>query len=372
MDRWGIGQLEDAPIFNQIAEAAAAICGTPIALVSFIDRAEHCNLGSVGTDPHRFARELSICNHVVKSPRVLIVEDLREDERFAHLPSVAHPDGIRFYAGIPLMIDNRAAVGVLCVVDTKPRRLMLQERAGLMDLVRQAELHLNRHVAEQESAASDTAEAPSQDARALFERKLRLGQLMLSALAEQLGFLRGDAEYLSTHDGDRRQKSGVFRQLYQTLDELEELVESTQSLLADPSAKVANAQPVSFGQLVSDVTRAFAKRLETHGLRLSVTNRALDDRVAGQPALLHDLITRVFEVTLRSAPQDTSVDIHIDRDGDKLVWTVRSHGDWTASHETCAMIVASHDGTIETQKEGDERRRLRLRLPSVGRGSHGV
>jgi GAF domain-containing protein len=133
--------------------------GTPVALVSLVDECRQWWKASTGLpeslDREREApRETSICGHVVAANEVLVIEDVLRDKRFANNPFLRQ-HGIRFYAGAPLRTSNGFAVGSLCVLDTKPRRVTRTERQLL-------ELVADEVVREMEQrAAQATAESPS-------------------------------------------------------------------------------------------------------------------------------------------------------------------------------------------------------------------
>jgi GAF domain-containing protein len=57
----------------------------------------------------------------------MVIEDLTQDSRFANNPFVTER-GIRFYAGVPLCTKNGHAVGSLCVIDTKPRKISEEQQ----------------------------------------------------------------------------------------------------------------------------------------------------------------------------------------------------------------------------------------------------
>lgn len=75
-------------------------------------------------------RETSICGHVVAQNETLVVEDVLRDSRFAGNPFLRE-HGIRFYAGAPLRTAAGVAIGSLCVIDTRPRRINAAERRML-------------------------------------------------------------------------------------------------------------------------------------------------------------------------------------------------------------------------------------------------
>jgi len=80
------------------------------------------------------SRDAAFCAHVVYSREPMIVPDTFQDKRFADNPLVINEPRIRFYAGCPLILDDGACIGTLCVIDTRPRALEVSDVACLRDL----------------------------------------------------------------------------------------------------------------------------------------------------------------------------------------------------------------------------------------------
>ena len=64
-----------------------------------------------------------MCAHAILGADVLQVEDTLADDRFADNPLVSGEPRLRFYAGMPLTLDDGSRVGTLCVADYLPRHL---------------------------------------------------------------------------------------------------------------------------------------------------------------------------------------------------------------------------------------------------------
>jgi GAF domain-containing protein len=79
-------------------------------------------------------RDQSFCAHVVHDRKPIIVADTFQDARFADSPLVTAEPRIRFYAGVPLILDDGSCLGTLCLIDTRPRVLDAPELARLHDL----------------------------------------------------------------------------------------------------------------------------------------------------------------------------------------------------------------------------------------------
>lgn len=124
-------------MFDQLTQAAAAICGVPIALVSLVDAERQWFKANVGLpDATQTPRDVAFCAHAILSPELMEVEDATQDARFAANPLVTGQPDIRFYAGAPITMTAGERIGTLCVIDRVPRKLSEPQRAALMGLSR--------------------------------------------------------------------------------------------------------------------------------------------------------------------------------------------------------------------------------------------
>ncbi|AWH53548.1 histidine kinase [Stenotrophomonas sp. ESTM1D_MKCIP4_1] len=130
-----VGSLPE-PAYDDIVKVAAAVCGTPMALVTLIDRDRQWFKAKVGVEGSETDRDVAVCDHTIRQPdRLLEVGDLKQDSRFVDNP-VLNEIGARFYAGMPLVTREGAAVGAVCVVDLSPRSLSQEQRDALQALAR--------------------------------------------------------------------------------------------------------------------------------------------------------------------------------------------------------------------------------------------
>jgi GAF domain-containing protein len=124
--------------FDKIARFAAEEFEVPTALVSLVDEQRQWFKARVGFPLCESPRETSFCGHAILQDDLLIIEDALLDPRFADNPLVIAEPFVRFYAGAPLRLPGGAAVGTLCLLDSKPGRLDVYGRAilgTLRDLV---------------------------------------------------------------------------------------------------------------------------------------------------------------------------------------------------------------------------------------------
>jgi len=137
LDRYRIVDSLPEGVYDDIVRVAAGVCGTPIALVSLLDRDRQWFKAQLGMSERETPRDVAVCEHAVREPDTLMeIRDLREDARFAHFPIVSGALGARFYAGMPLVTPEGAAIGTVCVLDHQPRTLSKSQRAALHSLAR--------------------------------------------------------------------------------------------------------------------------------------------------------------------------------------------------------------------------------------------
>jgi hypothetical protein len=135
----------DAPAedrFDRVVRLARQLFDVPTALVSLVDRDVVVHRAMVGFDERVVRREDSFCHTAVQADDLLVVEDASLDPRFADNPYVTAPDGLRFYAGRPLVAPGGFRVGTLCIADHRPRRFDAESAGLLRDLASWVEKEL--------------------------------------------------------------------------------------------------------------------------------------------------------------------------------------------------------------------------------------
>lgn len=125
------------PMFDALARLASQVAGTPIALISLVDTDRQWFKANVGLHGSvQTPRAVAFCAHTICSDTLLEVPDATLDARFADNPLVTDAPGIRYYAGVPLVLAGGERIGTLCVVDRQPHRLSAGQRAQLAELGR--------------------------------------------------------------------------------------------------------------------------------------------------------------------------------------------------------------------------------------------
>jgi len=127
--------LLDTPVsesFDRITRMAAQIFGLPIAAISLTDTDRQWFKSRVGVDHQSIPRAGAPCAAVAETASAIVIPDLVDDPDYADSP--LGRQGIRFYAGAPLVTSEGHGLGALCVLGTEPRSATPQEIDALNDL----------------------------------------------------------------------------------------------------------------------------------------------------------------------------------------------------------------------------------------------
>jgi PAS domain S-box-containing protein len=120
---------ETESALQQMVDLAALICDAPIAVISIVNHqlpllTVQCGLALTASDA-------LWCRHTIQNNAPLMIHDAALDARFIDHPYVTAAPHIRFYAGIALIDELGAALGVLYVMDQMPRHLQPKQLESL-------------------------------------------------------------------------------------------------------------------------------------------------------------------------------------------------------------------------------------------------
>jgi diguanylate cyclase (GGDEF)-like protein len=142
--------------FDAIVDLLADTLGAAMAMISLIDDRRQWFLASRGLDVSQTSRDIAFCNYPVAGGLPLLVNDARQDPRFAANPAVLGTPAIRSYIGCPLHAASGFVVGTLCAADPAPGKFtpaqlpVLQSMAKVVEhlFVAQSSQHALRRAAQ--------------------------------------------------------------------------------------------------------------------------------------------------------------------------------------------------------------------------------
>jgi GAF domain-containing protein len=183
--RYQILDTESESAFDELTQLASEVCDTPIALISLIDPDRQWFKSKVGLDAEETSRDIAFCTHAINQEKVFEVNDTFRDERFKNNPLVTSDPNIPFYAGAPLITPDGHAIGTICVISDKPKKLNVHQRKAMEILSREviSQLELRLKLIQLQNANQRTTEFLSRlshELRTPLHSIVSLSQLMLA------------------------------------------------------------------------------------------------------------------------------------------------------------------------------------------------
>ena len=199
VDAYGLMDAPPSAPLDAIAVAAAESAAAPMSMISVVGRERQWFAAAVGIAHRETPIADSICAHAIRSDETFVVSDLSADDRFRDMTPVQGEDGIRFYAGTPLVMNDGVRLGTLCVVDVVARDgLDGEEQQALEALARRtvAAMELRRDLRE---GRPDTRDALVADAaRHLSAARAALELVGCTAILPHLEHVVSEVEALAT------------------------------------------------------------------------------------------------------------------------------------------------------------------------------
>jgi|GEM_PF-5870494 len=130
--------LDTAPedAFDEIARLASVLCGTPMAMVGFVDAHREWFKAKIGFECPEVALAVSLGARVVERRELVVLTDAESESRLEKLRKAIFEPGCRFFASAPIIAPDGYVVGTLTVADHVRRTLTSEQREQLLVLAR--------------------------------------------------------------------------------------------------------------------------------------------------------------------------------------------------------------------------------------------
>ncbi len=160
MDNDNVVNTMPEQVYYDIISLAKQLCNVKSAAITLIEGNRLLLKSRINVDIEEIPIEQTLCSVPIRCKEFYQVEDASKKEMFQELPLVKSPNGIRFYAGVPLLNNDGTVIGTLCVFDNEKKVLTSEQRSALEVLgkfvITQLELHntiekLNKTVNELQS-----------------------------------------------------------------------------------------------------------------------------------------------------------------------------------------------------------------------------
>ena len=372
---------EAEQLFDDLTTLASQICDTPIALISLIDPDRQWFKSRVGLDAEETSREIAFCSHAILQDDVFEIPNASLDPRFHDNPLVTGAPDIRFYAGAPLVSPSGHAIGTLCTIDRKPRKLTESQKTSLQTLSKSVVAHLelkrkNRELERTSQFRSDFLSYVSHEIRT-----------PLNAINTFSRLLEGEAQKLKLPESFTTPLSHVT----QSGERLLEIVNSVLDIKQIEAGKMrVMPRAVSTHDFFTHLFSLTKIRAEDGGITFTSTIDSrvpdtlfFDDTKFGQVAL--NLLSNAIKFTSRGK----SVSAQVKYKNDKLIFNVIDQGIGISEEDQKRLftpfermenahqisgtglglniskrLIELMDGTIKVSSKVNEGTRISVTLPS--------
>jgi CheY-like chemotaxis protein len=136
LERYDVDELPVEESFDRLTDLIASHFDVAVSFIGLIEEDVENFLACHGEDWDTLTREDTICTHSMLQEDVMVVEDIREDKRFANNDTLENL-GIVSYAGANMEHDGQV-VGQLCLIDHERRTYDETERRELQQFAETA------------------------------------------------------------------------------------------------------------------------------------------------------------------------------------------------------------------------------------------
>ncbi len=392
----GCNVLDSAPEpeFDALVKHAARLTNTPIALVSLVDESRQWFKARVGTEVRETPRSISFCGYTITQQTPLVIQDAREDPRFASNPLVTGDPHVVFYAGWPLVTYDGHALGSLCVIDHVPRMLTVAQHEAMALLARQVvlSLELRRAPTQGIEIVSPLLELATKAATLDIDRssRVQLSQLVVHDLKNPLTAIASNATYVLETANINADQSEALRDVLNAAKRMQamllDLLDIGRATIGDHEM-IARKEVLDLGKLVQPLIGR-AVDPET-GVKMVVD---LEPRlsVRADPTLLSRMLVNLIDNAQRHAPRNSTVTVHAHSvrdhvliavadtgtgiaDGDKKrvfdKYVQLTAGDARSGHGLglafCKLAAEAHGGHVYVEDNAPRGARFCFRLPNA-------
>ena len=247
-----------------------------------------------GIDVDETARDISFCSHAILENQVFEVQNALTDTRFHDNPLVTNDPNIRFYAGTPLITPRGNAIGTLCVISDKPKKLSSKQINALTvlgkEVIAQLELRLNNKklsmALEKQKAHNKELEKLKEEADTANNTKSKFLANMTHELRTPLHGILNLAEFGMT-ETTTEEKDSTLKSILKSAHYLSNIVNDILDFSKIEAGKL-EIEHIDFdlNDVISDVIKPQLQQASTKGIKLIRSRLRITSHRCGTTGLI--------------------------------------------------------------------------------------
>ncbi len=296
--------------FDNLTKLAAKLLDMPIALISLVDTDRIWFKSRFGLDVPQINRDPGLCASAILSDEIYLVEDTIKDPRTLANPLVAGQSGLRFYAAVPLKVQEGYNLGTFCVMDKNPRRFTEEQKEILQSLA---------------DIVIDQMELRLAARKAIYSKNLMLS-IFVHDLKNPLSTIILGAELIKEEKNDGQAFQEICNRIINAGKKSTILIDD----LLESAHKEANEikfhfNKIDFSNLIEDV-------VTTNQILADNKNQKIQLNIEAHPSVLADK-RKLFEIAdnlinnaIKYSPKNKNIVITIKERNSKVILEVSDEG----------------------------------------------
>lgn len=337
LNKLSVYEILDTPRevnFDRVTNLAARLLNVPIALVSIVDEDRIWFKSKYGFKEKEIPKDRELFASSFISPEFYHYNKKNKKSALIN-PLLAHDSGLEFYAASPLLTSDGHALGVLCVMDKKPRTILKKDRLILDDLARIIMDEMEMRLAARKAARLQRNFLSV----AVHDLKNPLAAILgFSDLMQKESDLKVNGEY----NGYIKQAASNMLQIVEGL---------LQNILMELDQIHLHCIPLHFSEIVDSVIAGNKTQASRKNQEL-ILNMGSDPIVTADPLKLGEAMDNVVSNAIKYSPKGKKIEISINKEAESVFFNVKDEGPGlTADEKDIVFEKFSH---LNAQPTGGE------------------
>ncbi|MBD1395757.1 GAF domain-containing sensor histidine kinase [Pontibacter sp. JH31] len=328
--------LDSAPeeFFEKITRMVARLLNTPSAFISLVDADRVWYKANFSTlDVPCVDREDSLCSlTIINEEKVTVFENTHDIPSLLSSPFVSSENGIRFYAGAPLITHDGYNLGTLCVIDGKPRTISEEEQKILLDL---ANLVMN-HI----------------EMRAMARKAIRKHDELYAGLVREVEVPLREQQLLLKEALHVPKPVNILKTAIQLVDDMSDNVRMLQaSSLKEEDVLILQREMVPIATIAKNVVDELTPLADAKELEVFFTVASRRELLV-DPDMVYEAIFLLLNHLIKYTPKQSSIAIDIFEDEQRFIVEISNEHSTLTKADLSKMFFRY--ATLEGKATGNE------------------